>query len=59
MAIFCAEPCRGALECRFGDPSDLEDYKGGRDLKALTAHVETKLVPVRLFESAPRTIFKT
>jgi protein disulfide-isomerase-like protein len=40
-----ANGVKGFPTLKYGDPSDLEDYKGGRDLSALKAHAETKLVP--------------
>ena len=40
-----ANGVKGFPTLKFGDPSDLEDYKGGRDYKALKKHVEEKLVP--------------
>ena len=36
---------KGFPTLKYGDPNDLQDYKGGRDLKALKAHAD-KLVPV-------------
>ena len=36
---------KGYPTIKFGDPADLEDYKGGRDFESLKKHVETKLVP--------------
>jgi hypothetical protein len=35
---------KGFPTLKYGDPSALEDYKGGRDFEALKAHVDTKLV---------------
>jgi hypothetical protein len=35
---------KGFPTLKFGDPSDLEDYKGGRELADFKKHVETKLV---------------
>ena len=35
---------KGFPTLKYGDPSDLEDYKGGRDFDALKKHVDTKLV---------------
>jgi len=40
-----ANGVKGYPTLKYGDPSDLEDYKGGRDLKTLRKHVEEKLVP--------------
>jgi hypothetical protein len=40
-----ANGVKGFPSVKYGDPSDLEDYKGGRDLKDLKMHAETKLVP--------------
>merc|ERR1740127_219528 len=37
---------KGFPTIKYGDPADLQDYKGGRDLKSLKAHAETKLVPM-------------
>ena len=37
---------KGFPTIKYGDPSDLQDYKGGRDLKSLKAHAEEKLVPM-------------
>merc|ERR1719498_407645 len=31
---------------KYGDPADLQDYKGGRDLASLKKHAEEKLVPM-------------
>jgi hypothetical protein len=39
-----ANGVRGYPTLKYGDPSDLQDYKGGRDMKDLKKHVETKLV---------------
>jgi len=36
---------KGFPTLKYGDPSALEDYKGGRDFDALKKHVDTKLVP--------------
>lgn len=36
---------KGFPTIKYGDPTDLEDYKGGRDFDALKKHVEEKLVP--------------
>jgi hypothetical protein len=35
---------KGYPTLKYGDPSDLEDYKGGRSLADLKKHVEEKLV---------------
>jgi len=35
---------KGFPTIKYGDPSDLEDYKGGRDFDALKKHADTKLV---------------
>merc|ERR1712193_157311 len=32
---------RGYPTIKYGDPSDLQDYKGGRDYKALKKHAES------------------
>jgi len=40
-----ANGVKGFPTLKYGDPSDLQDYKGGRDLKTLKKHVEEKLVP--------------
>jgi thiol-disulfide isomerase/thioredoxin len=40
-----ANGVKGFPSLKYGDPSALEDYKGGRELKDLQAHVKTKLVP--------------
>merc|ERR1712100_546670 len=32
---------RGYPTIKYGDPNDLQDYKGGRDLKALQKHAES------------------
>jgi len=37
---------KGFPTIKYGDPADLQDYKGGRDLKSLKAHAEEKLVPM-------------
>ena len=37
---------RGYPTLKYGDPTDLQDYKGGRDMKDLKKHVETKLTPM-------------
>ena len=37
---------KGFPTIKYGDPSDMQDYKGGRDLKSLKAHAEEKLVPM-------------
>jgi len=37
---------KGFPTIKYGDPSDLQDYKGGRDLKSLKKHAEEKLVPM-------------
>ena len=31
---------KGFPTIKYGDPSDLQDYKGGRDLKSLKKHAE-------------------
>jgi len=36
---------QGFPTIKFGDPNNLEDYEGGRDLKALQAHAKEKLGP--------------
>jgi len=36
---------RGYPTIKFGDPNNLEDYKGGRSLKDFKAHAETNLGP--------------
>merc|ERR1712110_328777 len=36
---------QGYPTIKFGDPSELEDYQGGRDLDSLKKHAETKLKP--------------
>jgi protein disulfide-isomerase-like protein len=40
-----ANGVKGFPTLKFGDPASLEDYKGGRDLKDLQTHVQTKLLP--------------
>ena len=37
---------KGYPTLKYGDPTDLQDYKGGRDMKDLKKHVETKLTPM-------------
>jgi DNA phosphorothioation-dependent restriction protein DptG len=37
---------KGFPSIKYGDPSDMQDYKGGRDLKSLKEHAEKKLVPM-------------
>ena len=37
---------KGFPTLKYGDPTDLQDYKGGRDMKDLKKHVETKLIPM-------------
>jgi len=37
---------KGFPTIKYGDPSDLQDYKGGRDLASLKKHAEEKLVPM-------------
>jgi len=41
-----ANGVKGFPTIKYGDPSDLQDYKGGRDLKSLKKHAEEKLVPM-------------
>ena len=36
---------QGYPTIKFGDPSALEDYQGGRDFDSLKKHAETKLTP--------------
>merc|ERR1712146_812799 len=36
---------RGFPTIKYGDPDDLQDYQGGRDLKSLKEHAKTKLGP--------------
>lgn len=36
---------RGFPTIKYGDPDDLQDYQGGRDLKSLQEHAKTKLGP--------------
>jgi len=36
---------QGFPTIKFGDPNNLEDYEGGRDLKALQKHAKEKLGP--------------
>lgn len=36
---------RGFPTIKYGDPDDLQDYEGGRDLKSLKEHAKTKLGP--------------
>merc|ERR1712141_161297 len=36
---------QGFPTIKFGDPNNLEDYEGGRDLKALQQHAKEKLGP--------------
>jgi len=40
-----AQRVQGFPTLKYGDPSDLDDYRGGRDYEALKEHVDTKLVP--------------
>jgi hypothetical protein len=40
-----ANGVKGYPTLKYGDPADLEDYKGGRAFADLKKHVETKLVP--------------
>ena len=37
---------KGFPTIKYGDPADLQDYKGGRDLASLKKHAEEKLVPM-------------
>lgn len=37
---------KGFPTLKYGDPSDLQDYKGGRELKDLQEHVKEKVVPM-------------
>ena len=37
---------RGFPTIKYGDPSDLQAYEGGRDEKALKKFAEEKLVPM-------------
>lgn len=39
-----ANGVKGFPTLKYGDPSALEDYKGGREYEALKKHVDTKLV---------------
>lgn len=41
-----AHGIKGFPSIKYGDPSDLQDYKGGRDAESLNKHAEEKLIPM-------------